>query len=182
MIEILTMYIILIYLNEIDGYSIIVMIGIGICLIIGSSNGWVGLLILVIMWPMFSGYMEWVSIWISGVKIGETFKKVIVIVLIMRLVFLSVMLAYVCVMVIRVYGMSSVIALGVYRWLMLRGGMTILIILYVVRNFIIELNWKILVIGVLPLPVFFIKVIRGWIVLYVVIYYRMLVIVNSNRN
>jgi len=38
-IEILTIYIMLIYLNEIDGYSVIVMIGIGICLIMGSRNG-----------------------------------------------------------------------------------------------------------------------------------------------
>jgi len=38
-IEVLTMYIILIYLNEMDGYSVIVIIGIGICLIIGSGNG-----------------------------------------------------------------------------------------------------------------------------------------------
>jgi len=39
--------------------------------------------------------------------------------------------------------------------------MTILIILYVVGNFMIELNWKVLVAGVLPLPVFFIKIMGG---------------------
>jgi len=55
-----------------------------------------------------------VSIWISGVKIGETFKKAIVIVLVIRLVFFSVMVAYVCILTIGVYGMPSVIALGVY--------------------------------------------------------------------
>jgi len=37
--EILTIYIMLMYLNEIDGYSVMVIIGIGICLIIGSGNG-----------------------------------------------------------------------------------------------------------------------------------------------
>jgi len=47
--EILTMYIMLIYLSEIDRYSVIVMIRVGICLIMGSRNGWVGVLILVIM-------------------------------------------------------------------------------------------------------------------------------------
>jgi len=70
---------------------------------------------LVIMWPIFSGYMEWVSMWINGVKIRETLKKVIVVVLIMGLVFLSVMLAYACILTIGVYGISSVVALGVYR-------------------------------------------------------------------
>jgi len=180
--EILTIYIILIYLNEMDGYSVMVMIGIGMCLIMGSSNRWVGLLILVMIWPIFSGYMEWISIWINRVKIRETFKKIMVILLIIRLVLLSVALAYVFVLAIGVYGISSVIALRVYRWLILGGGITILIIIYVVGNFMIELNWKMLVIGILPLPVFFIKIIGRWLLLYVVMYYRMLVITNSSRN
>jgi len=181
-IEILTIYIILMYLNEMDRYSVIVIIGIGICLIMGSSNGWVGLLILVMMWPIFNRYMEWVSMWINGVKIGETFKKLIVILLVMRLIFLSVALAYTFVLAIRVYGMSSVIALRVYRWLILGSRITILIIIYVLGNCMIELNWKVLVMGILPLPVFFIKIMGRWLVLYVVIYYRMLVITNSNRS
>jgi len=81
-----------------------------------------------------------------------------VILLMISLILLSVTLAYVFVLAIRVYRISSVVALGVYGWLILGGGMTILIINYVVRNFMIELNWKMLVIGILPLPVFFIKI------------------------
>lgn len=38
-IEIITMYIMFIYLNEMDGYSVIVIVGIGVCLVIGSGNG-----------------------------------------------------------------------------------------------------------------------------------------------
>jgi len=33
------MYIMFIYLNEMDGYSVIVIVGIGVCLVIGSGNG-----------------------------------------------------------------------------------------------------------------------------------------------
>jgi len=43
------MYVMLMYLNEIDRYSVIVMIGVGICLIIGRRNGWVSLLMIVII-------------------------------------------------------------------------------------------------------------------------------------
>jgi len=103
--------------------------------------------------------MEWISIWINRIKLRETFKKTMVILLMMRLILLSVTLAYVFVLAIRVYRISSVVALGVYGWLILGGGITILIIIYVTRNFMIELNWKMLVIGILPLPVFFIKII-----------------------
>jgi len=78
--------------------------------------------------------------WINRVKLGETFKKTMVILLMMGLVLLSVALAYVFVLAIRVYRISSVIALRVYGWLMLGGRITILIIIYVLRNFMIELN------------------------------------------
>jgi len=63
-----------------------------------------------------------------------------VILMMMRLILLTVTLAYVFVLAIRVYGIPSVIALRVYRWLILGGGITILIIIYVLRNFMIELN------------------------------------------
>lgn len=43
------MYIILIYLNEMDGYSVIVVIGVGICILMGSGNGWVSLLMMVMI-------------------------------------------------------------------------------------------------------------------------------------
>lgn len=38
-IEIMTIYIILMYLSEIDRYAMIVLIGTGICIIIRSGNG-----------------------------------------------------------------------------------------------------------------------------------------------
>jgi len=74
-IEVLTIYIILIYLNEMDRYSVIVMIGIGICLIMGSSNRWVGLLMLVIMWPMFSRYINGSLYELTEWKLGKLLKR-----------------------------------------------------------------------------------------------------------
>jgi len=62
---------------------------------------------------------------------------------------------------VGVYGIRSLVSLGVYRWIMLGGGMTILLLIYVVTNVIVEVGWKIIVLRVLPLPVFFIKVIGG---------------------
>jgi len=39
--------------------------------------------------------------------------------------------------------------------------MVFLLLTYLIGNSIIELNWKILVLRVLPLPVFFVKVMGG---------------------
>lgn len=172
----------LMYLSEMDGYSVMVIIGIGICLMIRSRNGWVSVLMMVIIWPLFFGYMEWISIWINGVKIGETWKKSIVLLLVIRFVVISVRILYVVVIGIYAYGIVSVVALGVYSWVILGVRITSLLITYVLRRLMIELNWKILVIGVLPLPVFFMKIMWSWMILYVVIYYGILTIVNSNRS
>jgi len=38
-IEVITMYIMMIYLSEMDRYAVMVLVGLGICLLIGSSNG-----------------------------------------------------------------------------------------------------------------------------------------------
>jgi len=78
--------------------------------------------------------------WVNRIKLRETFKKVIVILLMIRLILLSVALAYVFVLAIGVYRISSVVALRVYGWLILGGGITILMIIYVLMNFMIELN------------------------------------------
>lgn len=59
--EIVTIYLMIIYLSEMDRYATMVLIGIGMCIVIGSGNGWASLMILVMIWPMFSGYIEWVS-------------------------------------------------------------------------------------------------------------------------
>jgi len=52
--------------------------------------------------------------WISGVKLRETYKKLVVIVLIISLILITVGVLYFVLLSVRVYGMSSVIALGVY--------------------------------------------------------------------
>lgn len=180
-IEIMTMYIMLIYLNEMDRYSTMVLIGVGMCMIIRSGNRWVSLMMLVMIWPMFYRYMEWVSMWITRAKIREFYKKMVVILLVISLVVISVELMYMVVLSVGVYGIGGVIALGVYGWIILGVRMTLLILTYLTGNILIELNWKLLIVRVLPLPAFFIKIIGRWMLIYAVIYLGILVIVNSNR-
>jgi len=48
-IEVITIYIMFMYLNDMDRYSVMVMIGIRMCMILGSGNRWVGVLALVIL-------------------------------------------------------------------------------------------------------------------------------------
>lgn len=78
--------------------------------------------------------------WITGVKVGEFYKKTLVILLVMGLVMISVEVIYIVVISVRVYGTSSVVALGVYGWIMLGVRMTLMLLVYLVGNVMIELN------------------------------------------
>jgi len=59
--------------------------------------------------------MEWVSIWMSGIKLRETYKKIVVILLLISVTFFSSGFGYVIVMNVGIYGMVSLVSLGVYR-------------------------------------------------------------------
>jgi len=74
------------------------------------------------------------------VKLGEVYKKALLMVVMMSLILVSIELIYVLVMNVGVYGISSVIALRVYGWLMLGVGITFLLMTYLLGNVIIELN------------------------------------------
>lgn len=163
-----------IYLSDIDGYSVMVIVGIGILMIIGGANGWVSVLIMIMIWPMFAGYMEWMSIWMAGLKLGESYKKVILLLLLISFSIMVVGLSYVFVIVMAPYRVLGVISLGVYVWIMVGCGMAIMILSYAFFNLTIEVNWKILVLRLIPLPALFLKQIGVWVVIYVVMYYGML--------
>jgi len=57
MIEVMTFYIMFLYLSDIDRYGFMVMLGIGMVLMIGR-NGWISVLAYVMIFPMFYGMIE----------------------------------------------------------------------------------------------------------------------------
>jgi hypothetical protein len=120
--------------------------------------------------------MDWLNTWIEGIKLGEVYKKVIVLVLLIAIVFVVIRICYVVILSLNIYGMISVVRLRVYIWFIIGFGFTLLMMSYLSGNFFIEINWKVLVIRVIPLPVFFIKVMGSWLLLYVIILYRMIVL------
>jgi len=120
--------------------------------------------------------------WMSGLKIMETYKKILSLMLCLGITIISVELLYVLVLSSRTWGMISVVVLRVYRWVIMRVRIVMILIFYTMSNSLIELNWKVLVVGLLPLPTFFVKVIGRWMLIYVVMYIGVLVIVNSNGN
>lgn len=70
-------------------------------------------------------------------------------------------------------GVTGTVVLGVYVFLMLSSRIWVILWSYtVLRNFIRD-NYKLLRVRVLPLVVFFVKVCRSYILLWIVIVYAM---------
>lgn len=72
------------------------------------------MLMLVIIWPIFAGYMEWISMWVSGVKVGEVYKKALVMMIAISTVIISNRVLYTIIVGVGIYGITSVVALRVY--------------------------------------------------------------------
>jgi len=76
----------------------------------------------------------------AGLKLGESYKKVILLLLLISFSIMVVGLSYVFVIVMAPYRVLGVISLGVYVWIMVGCGMAIMILSYAFFNLTIEVN------------------------------------------
>jgi len=110
-------------------------------------------------------YILWMRGVLDGLKIMASFKKIAGLILILSLVSVVNGLLYMLVLSGAVGGVMGVVSLSFYvYYLMIFGVWTIIFCFYMV-NMLINVNYKMIVLGVLPLPLFFLKV-GGMFALY----------------
>lgn len=90
----------------------------------------------------------------------ESVKKLIVLMVISFVLISFNSLLLLVILRFSARGVLGVTTLGVYVGFSVVFGIIILLFLYVGLGIVVNINYKILVIGVLPMPVFFIKVFR----------------------
>lgn len=122
-------------------------------------------------------YMSWVSGLMQGIKIVESIKKLLVLSTISYLVVSFNSIILICVLSLNIRGVLSVTALGVYVGYAVFTRLMMMLIVYSILRLSINLTYKVLILGILPLPVFFIKVFRFWR-LYVVIILSVIVLLE----
>lgn len=162
MIELVGIYVILMYSDNLEVYAPMFLVGFSFIMIMLGDEGTMGKMVLMRLWPRYVVYISWISGLLQGIKLMESVKKLVALVVVsfMLISFNSVLLL----MILRfsARGVLGVVTLGIYISFSIVSGMILLLFLYVGLGIVININYKVLVIGVLPLPVFFIKTFGFW--------------------
>lgn len=159
------MYLVLAYASDMDAYRVIVAGGLGLISMLGGYNGVGSVLLYLILWPLLTTYLLWIVKLLQTLKVNESLKKRVVLIFILTSIsgFWWVMYVF---RVRILSGLSSIMRLGVYVFVMLAIRVCSLLAIYVVLGFFVNLNYKLMILGLLPIPVFFVKICRNWIVIY----------------
>jgi len=146
-------------------------------IIIVRSVRTIGKMVILGLWPGYMVYMSWISRIIQGIKLTESVKKGVVLVVVSFVIISFNSLLLVCMLAFSVRRSLSMVALRVYVGFAVLTRLMMVLFLYVLLRFLINWNFKIFVIGVLPLPMFFIKVFGFW-GLYIVILIRFIILLE----
>merc|ERR1719220_574557 len=123
--------------------------------------------------PLMGGYMRILTGLIGGIHINESGKKLITLRAIVMLGRIILEWRYVSAFIYFFGRVTRTVVLGVYVFIIIGIGMWVVIWSYVLLGNFIRDNYKILRLGILPLVVFFVKVCRSYVLLWMVIVYSM---------
>jgi len=169
--EVLGIYIVLMYASDMEVYGLLVIVGLGIVIVIGGLNGYGSVIILCLIWPFITVYVGWIGMMIGRLKINESLKKILVFRVAISMLIFNLSWLYIFALGYFV-GMVAVSPLRVYAFVMLTLGFAFVLVLYLIFGWFINLNYKILIIGLLPLPVFFVKMCGMYLIMYTIFLIR----------
>jgi len=160
--ELVRIYIILIYADNLEVYTPIFLVGFSFIIIMLGGEGVLGKMVLLGFWPGYVVYVSWISGMLQGIKLIESVKKVVVLLTVSTLVVSFNALLLIVILGFSIRGLIGVTTLGIYVRFSILSGLIILLFIYTSFRILINVNYKILIIGILPLPVFFVKVFGFW--------------------
>jgi len=167
-LEIMGMYIVINYSSDMDVYGVFVCVGLGVLRYLGGVNGTFAVMLYIILWPFILTYIRWMEKMVSRIKLNESIKKMIVLCFVLTVCGVSFIWLYLFTLT-ATKGFLSVVPLRVYVFVILCSGLWIFLIVYVVMRLWLNINYKIILLRLLPIPVFFVKICNNWILMYVVI-------------
>lgn len=167
-LEVIGIYIVISYASDIDAYGVLVCLGIRMLSVLGSANRFCSIMLYILMWPFMLTYVMWMEKIMPRLKLNESFKKLLILCVCSIIATISLMWLYVFGL-LRSYRLISVVPLGVYVFLVLMMGIWFLLIIYVIFGVFINVNYRFMLLGLLPLPTFFVKLCGNWVLLYVII-------------
>lgn len=163
------------YSSDIDVYRVLVCVRLRVLRYLGGVNRTFAVMLYIILWPFILTYINWIDKMIPGIKLNESIKKAVVLVFVLMICSVSLLWLYLFSLTIA-KRFISVVPLRVYVFVSICSGLWIVLVIYVIIRLWINVNYKIILLGLLPIPVFFVKVCYNWILMYVVIIMSLMII------
>jgi len=171
------MYVIFWYGNDSEVYLVLFRVGVSFLLIAVGDSGLLGILVVVLIWPGYMAYLSWMRGVLDRLKLMISVKKIVRAVLLLAVQFLVSGVLYLAVLSGAVRGLLGVVSLSFYLYYLLIGGLWMMILGFYATNLYLNVSYKFIVMGVLPLPLFFLKV-GGMFCLYGVMLISCLVLLE----
>lgn len=156
------------YSSDIEVYRVMVGVGLGLVSMLRTINGIRSIVLYMVLWPMILVYLRWATKILSAFKLNEGMKKGFVLIFLMCTMIFRWHLLYVMGVAI-VSGLLSLVGLGVYVYVIISTRLSVVLLGYFINLSFVNIGYKVLVLRLLPLPVFFVKVCGGILLLYYVL-------------
>lgn len=166
-LEIIRIYIVINYSSDIDVYGVLVCVRLRVLRYLGGVNRTFAVMLYIILWPFILTYINWIDKIVPGIKLNESIKKAVVLIFVLIICNVSLFWLYLFSLT-TAKGFVSVVPLGVYVFVSICSRLWIVLIIYVMIRLWINVNYKIILLRLLPIPVFFVKVCYNWILMYIV--------------
>lgn len=156
------------YARDMEVYGVIVAVRLRLVSMIGQMNGVRSVLLYMVIWPLALTYIGWVAKMVPALKVNEGTKKG----LILRLLIVVIRVGWHLFYIFGVAVLSrilSVVRLGVYIYVMLSVRVMLMLILYMLNINFVNMNYKLILLRLLPLPIFFVKMCGRLVILYYII-------------
>lgn len=148
-----------------------IIMGLRLVLYIVGIKGWLSLYLLIMMAPLVRRYIKILTGLMGGININESFKKFIVLLVVIVIGGVMLEWGYVLSFIMFTNGVLGTVLMGVYVFVLLGARLWVTLLSYTLLGNYVSDNYKVLGLGVLPLIMFFVKMCGSFLLMWIVIVY-----------
>jgi hypothetical protein len=155
-IELVSLYIVYYYSNDIEVYILVFRVGMSFLMISVGDRRICGILVMLIIWPILGVYVTLQGRLIEGLKINRI-KLMVSILVVMRMSAGVISLMYLTLLGLARPGLIRTLLCSFYACYMMINGVPVLMSVFGLVYSFINCSYKYIAIGLLPLPIFYLK-------------------------
>lgn len=162
--ECLRLYLMISYLEDREIYSVGLILRVTILLILLRMNGFLGIIIIIIAYPMVARYIKMLEGISVAIFLNESFKKGFGIIVVVMIRSMGINVLWLMAFIVWIRGLFGAVVCRLYVYALLGVGIWVVLWGYVIFRYRLLEGYKIIVLRLLPMITFFVKVVRfNWI-------------------